>query len=113
MVHKSALVHRLVLEAFIGAAPAGLEACHNDGNPKNNVLSNLRWDTRRENAADRIAHGTAAIGEKHPMAKLTKEQALEIRTCHSDALPILATHFGITVDHARKIKSRLAWKDLP
>lgn len=50
------LVHRLVLETFIGPCPEGHEACHNDGNPSNNVLSNLRWGTKKSNALDREEH---------------------------------------------------------
>lgn len=51
------LVHRLVLEAFIGPAPDGYECCHNDGNGLNNALSNLRWDSARANARDRVRDG--------------------------------------------------------
>src|SRR5436305_14954603 len=35
-------VHRLVLEAFVGPRPPGLVCCHNDGNPANNRVENLR-----------------------------------------------------------------------
>lgn len=51
-------VHRLVLETFIGRAPAGTECCHNNGNPADNRLENLRWGTTRENSLDRVRHGT-------------------------------------------------------
>lgn len=54
----SVSIHRLVLEAFIGPCPTGLEACHNDGNPENNHAANLRWDTHAGNMQDRLAHGT-------------------------------------------------------
>lgn len=50
-------VHRIVLDAFVGPRPEGLEGCHTDGDPTNNVLSNLRWDTRHANAADAIRMG--------------------------------------------------------
>jgi hypothetical protein len=40
---KQALVHRLVLEAFVGPCPAGMEAKHRDGDYTNNTLSNLLW----------------------------------------------------------------------
>lgn len=46
---KRMQVHRLVLLAFVGPAPEGTEACHGDGDPTNNRLSNLR---------DAIRHGT-------------------------------------------------------
>ncbi len=51
-------VHRIVLEAFVGPCPAGMEGCHNDRNPANNVVSNLRWDTPSNNQLDRRRHGT-------------------------------------------------------
>jgi hypothetical protein len=52
------LVHRLVLEAFVGPCPDGMEACHWDGDPTNNSLSNLRWDSRSANRMDAVRHGT-------------------------------------------------------
>lgn len=55
---KRIFVHRLVLTAFIGPLPVGMQACHNDGNPANNVPANLRWDTIVANARDRRLHGT-------------------------------------------------------
>jgi hypothetical protein len=52
------LVHRLVLLAFVGPCPPGMEGCHNDGNPANNHAGNLRWDTHGENMLDCERHGT-------------------------------------------------------
>lgn len=52
-------IHRLVLEAFVGGAPdLASQACHADGDPKNNYLSNLRWADNSENQRDSVAHGT-------------------------------------------------------
>jgi predicted transcriptional regulator len=52
-------VHRAVLTAFRGPYPGkGFEARHLDGNKQNNRLGNLAWGTRRENADDRIRHGS-------------------------------------------------------
>ncbi len=64
-------VHVLVLHAFLGPCPPGLQGCHNDGNKLNNDASNLRWDTVKGNAADRYAHGTHLGGSRNGMAKLT------------------------------------------
>ena len=52
-----ARVHRLVLETFVGPSN-GMEVRHIDGNPLNNVVSNLAWGTRKEQIADQKAHGT-------------------------------------------------------
>lgn len=51
-------VHRLVMLAFRGPCPPGLEVCHGDGVPSNNRLSNLRYGTRSSNSLDSVAHGT-------------------------------------------------------
>lgn len=55
---NSRKVHRLVLLAFVGPCPPGMEACHNNGDRFDNRLSNLRWDTRSANNLDKNAHGT-------------------------------------------------------
>lgn len=51
------LIHRLVLEAFVGPCPGGMEGLHWDDNKDNNHLSNLRWGTRSENLEDCIRNG--------------------------------------------------------
>lgn len=51
-------VHRLVLAAFIGPCPEGMETRHLDGDRANNHLENLAWGTPEENTADRVRHGT-------------------------------------------------------
>lgn len=56
-VGRQRRVHRLVLEAFVGPCPEGMEGCHSDGDPSNARLPNLRWDTKSENQFDRIRHG--------------------------------------------------------
>jgi hypothetical protein len=58
-------IHRLVMLAFVGPCPDGLEVCHNDGNRANNTRSNLRYDTRSANHLDSVRHGT------HPFARKT------------------------------------------
>lgn len=57
-------IHRLVLQAFLGPCPEGMEGCHNDGDPSNNRLDNLRWDTRSENMLDKRIHGTHNMGRR-------------------------------------------------
>lgn len=78
--HRMSL-HRAVLLSFVGECPAGSECRHLDGARANCALDNLAWGTRSENARDRIRHGTHVDnrGERHGMARLSNEDAAEIR----------------------------------
>lgn len=48
----------LILTTFVSPRPKGLNACHCDGNPANDRLDNLRWDTQSNNLRDAVRHGT-------------------------------------------------------
>lgn len=77
---KQMLVHVLILTAFVGPRPMGMEACHGNGIRDDARLVNLRWDTRRNNALDKRIHGTDPQGEKNPTSKLTESDVAEIRS---------------------------------
>lgn len=55
---KRLLIHRLILETFIGPCSSEMQCRHLDGNPINNRLTNLKWGTQSENQQDSIRHGT-------------------------------------------------------
>lgn len=63
--HAHIAVHVLVLLAFVGPRPDGYQGCHNDGNPRNSAVANLRWDTAAANQQDRKKHGTAFVRRGH------------------------------------------------
>ncbi len=85
---KYAYVHTLVLEAFMGPRPCGMHACHYDGDPSNNRLRNLRWDTPSGNAADTVRHGrrTVSRGEQAGSAKLTDAKVRLARKLAAEGL---------------------------
>ena len=56
-VRKSAFVHHLVLEAFVGPRPDGCIALHWDDNRNDNRVENLRWGTHSENRRDAVRNG--------------------------------------------------------
>lgn len=91
-------VHRLVLEAFVGPCPEGMECRHLDGNPGNNVLSNLAWGTRKENILDRIQHDTSG-------QKLDSKDVARIRLLRESGVPasVLARVFDVSDIHIRQI----------
>ena len=108
---KQCTVHTLVLETFVGKAPKGMECCHNDGNPLNSKLENLRWDTRKNNHADKKLHGTWLIGSKNPYSKLTEEQAFFIK--HSKMpLKKLAQKYNVSISCVSKIRYGEFWKHI-
>ena len=82
---REAKIHVLVLEAFVGPRPPKMDGCHYDGDPTNNKLCNLRWDTRRGNVQDAIRHGTHSppptlYGERNGFAKLSDAQRAYIKS---------------------------------
>lgn len=103
-------LHRLVLVHFVGPYQKGMHGCHNDGNPLNPRLENLRWGTPRENAADRVRHGTAPRGEKCG-AKLTEKQVVEIHEIinHGKRDDVIAGMFGVSPATIYNIRRGITW----
>jgi hypothetical protein len=100
--------HKLVLEAFVSVCPEGMECCHNDGNQQNNRLENLRWDTPKNNHADKLKHGTSNTGERCNWAKLTKAQVISIRADIRTQKEI-ATEYGVQQSQISRIKNGVRW----
>ncbi len=63
------MVHRLVLEAFIGPCPTGMEGCHKDDDTDNNHVENLFWGTHLENCAK-------FTGQGNPMSLTQRERRM-------------------------------------
>jgi len=106
------VLHRMVLEAFVGPAPSpDHEGCHNDGNPENCREDNLRWDTRQGNQADRILHGTKFV----ELVRLTADQVREIRSKPDVTLEQWASKLGCAFATVSAARSGRTWKhvDVP
>lgn len=111
---RKAFVHRLVLLAFVGECPIGMECCHNDGDSTNNDLRNLRWDTHKSNINDKVSHGTLLQGEQVPWSKLTDSKVLLIRASHESGEPLasIASRFDVTPENISQIVSRKTWRHI-
>lgn len=101
-------VHRLVLEAFAGPCPPGQEACHYNGDRNDNRLSNLRWDTHKNNSSDSIRLGAYAKGARVGTSKLTEKEVLEIRSDPRTSRE-LATIYPVSTTAIDNIKNRTQW----
>ncbi len=104
---KTPGVHSLVLQAFVGPRDATkAEGCrHLDGNPLNNVLSNLRWGNHAENYLDSLHHGTAG------KCLLTKDDVLRIREAKLFGATTndLVQVWGVSKSAINRIISRNTW----
>ena len=109
---RKLFVHRAVLLAYVGPSPPGCETRHLDGNPTNNVLSNLRWGTRMENVQDRRQHGRMPIPHESSFTKLTPADIPEIFRLHKAGLSSRAIggRFGTSHTTILKILRGNRWK---
>lgn len=105
------LIHRLVLETFVGPCPEGMECRHLDNDPKNNRLENLCWDTERNNQHDRVANGTTSVGVLGNTHKLKNQvgELYELWKTKQHTVQELAEIFGVTTTavfyHIKKFKA--------
>lgn len=106
----------LVLESFVGPRPSGMYCCHNDGNPQNNHVDNLRWDTPKGNSADRYKHGTAHGPQfaTRGRRKLTDEQVREIRRTYdgNESFTSIGKRYGLTYRSISLLLSGQTWAHL-
>lgn len=62
---KCVSVRRLVLTAFVGVCPPGLESCCVDGNVSNNRLENIYWGYNPHDHSTWKRHGRIGACERH------------------------------------------------
>lgn len=109
--------HRLVLEAFVGPCPEGMEARHYpDRDPTNNKLDNLSWANHIENEKDKEKHGTKLFGECVGNSKLRESDVLKIRDLYSKGdlnQYEIAQMFDIRQSSVKEIILGRVWKHLP
>lgn len=108
---RGRLVHRLVLETFVGPCPDGMQTRHLNGSRTDNRLCNLAWGTPKENSQDTKLHGRHkyARGEAHACSKLKEADVVEIK---KSVLPrqTLADRFGVTWENINSILTGKSWK---
>lgn len=108
-------VHNLVLAAFVGPRPHGMEARHLNGDPLDAGLTNLAWGTPTENQADKILHGTTNRGERNGHAKLTAADVLEMRRAHRAGEKTshqLTEEYGLFHHYTLKLLRGGSWRHL-
>ncbi len=103
-------VHRLVLLAFVGPCPPGMETRHLDDNPENNRRINLEWATKQRNGLDRRAAGRSK-GQRNGRAKLSTEDVavIRLRLAAGETLRAIATDYEVSFGLIGHIKRGRNW----
>lgn len=70
---RQCYVHHLILFAFVGPKPDGMECLHGDDNRTNNRISNLEWGTRMKNVHQMIDRGRS---HHHKLGRTVKKRGL-------------------------------------
>lgn len=110
---KHGLVHRLVVEAFIGEIPEKMEVNHLDGNKINNDISNLEICTRSDNMLHAHSNDLClnkAKGETHGMSTISNQKRNEIANLINRAeMPLkdISVALGVSINIVYHMSKKL------
>ena len=101
---------RMCRDVYGKPAQKGLVAAHSCGvricvNPHH-----LRWATYGENNEDAKEHGTALMGDRHPLSKLSTDDVREIKRLRGKVSQLaLAIRFGVSQVKISQIHLGKSW----
>lgn len=67
------------------------------------------WATPKQNASDKVMHGTTNRGERHGNSKLTRAAVIDIRSDTAASKRDLAARYGVTLGTINGVLARRSW----
>lgn len=89
-----------------------MQAAHSCGNGRGGCVNpkHLYWATAQQNAEDKVRHGTVPRGEGHWAAKLSREDAAQIRSLKGKmTVAKISERFRISCSQVCEIQNGNAW----
>lgn len=110
----NSLVHRLVLETWVGPCKNNKQGAHLDGNPSNNNLDNLKWVTAKENCSHKKIHGTNLQGSTHPLSILIERDIPVIKRLRELGMTLekISKIFGVNISTINLVIKGKTWNHL-
>jgi len=102
---KTVAVHSLVLNHFVGSPKEGQQCRHLNGNKDDNAMGNLAWGSGLDQHNDRVRHGTALMGVRHPQAVLDQIKVCLVRRLRARkwSLREIAKALGVSTTPIRHV----------
>ena len=109
--------HRWNFEQAYGKLSSDLDACHKCDVRLCVTLGHLFPGTRKENMQDAVRKGRTShlprnVGDKHPMARLTEVEVIQMREWHAAGWPMreLSNTYDVSFAQVSRIINRTLWK---
>jgi len=102
-------VSSMVMLAFVGERPDGMEICHANGYQSDDSLSNLRYDTPQNNLVDMFYYA-----DHKPLVSFTDEIIRDIRKVRSSGATYreIADKYNVTAERISKVCRRITYRDV-
>lgn len=107
------LVHRVVMLAFVGPCPEGLQVNHKNGDKRDNRLSNLEYVTGSENMRHASAMGKLNhAGMRGPSRKVSDQDVLLMRSLLRRGLTVkeVSQLSKLSISQVRRIQKGQSWQ---
>lgn len=112
---KQCTVHSLVMLAFVGPRPPGMDINHKSGVKSDNRRKNLEYCTKSQNQKHAFATGLASMrGERHTHNKLTNEHVYTALRMLGEGISQteIANMLGVSQPAISNIKRGRSWSHL-